>query len=192
MDPELYKMTMAVVSDSIKILGPAIITAIVGYKAGKSQLLLKLEELNKNNEFTARERIFDFHKEKLAKIDESITILNEGLGQCAGMTLADMDDQMNLSLFVKKYVILYIRDLPYQLDKISDEMEKYSDEFISEREQLREHIERSIDIKEPTTPEEITSVIAELIENYRFVSRCIRLLIEKEAFEIFKPYISKV
>ena len=70
MGPELYKMTMDVVSDAIKILGPALITAVVGYKAGKSQLLLKIEELNKNNEFKAREKIFDFHKEKLAKADK--------------------------------------------------------------------------------------------------------------------------
>jgi hypothetical protein len=51
MDPESYKVTMNVISDAIKILGPAIITAIVGYKVGKYQLLIKMKELNKNNEF---------------------------------------------------------------------------------------------------------------------------------------------
>lgn len=188
MGPELYKMTMDVVSDAIKILGPALITAVVGYKAGKSQLLLKIEELNKNNEFKAREKIFDFHKEKLAKADESIASLNEGLGQLAGISLADIDDELNFSSFINKYLVVYIEGIPFQLNHINDEMKQYSGEFPRESEQLRKYMVRSEEIERPGTPEDAHSTILELIEIYGFTSHCIRLIIEKEAIEIFKPY----
>lgn len=46
--PESYKLTMEVISEPVKTLGPAIITAILGYKSGQAQLKIKLEELNKN------------------------------------------------------------------------------------------------------------------------------------------------
>ena len=90
MDPLSFKAIMDLLSDVVKILGPATITAVVGYKIGESQLLMKIKELNKNNEFKAREKIFDFHKERLAKIDQSVENLNAGLGNLAGMSLADL------------------------------------------------------------------------------------------------------
>ncbi len=148
MNVELYKATMDVVSEAIKILGPAIITAIVGYKVGQSQLLLKIEELNKNNEFKAREKIFDFHKERLSKVDESIASLTEGLGQFAGMTLADMNDEMNFSLFINKYIVLHLNGLPFHLNHIKDELIKYPDEFNRELVRLDVYIRRSIDIRQ--------------------------------------------
>lgn len=189
MDPQLYKLTMDVISDAIKILGPAIITAIVGYKVGRSQLLLKIEEINKNNEFKAREKIFDFYKEKLVKVDQSIANLNEGLGQFAGMTLADFDDELNFSSFINKYLVVYINGLPFQLNHINDALKKYSDEFSREYDRLPGYIKRSQEIKKPNDPESAHNTIVELLEIYEFVSHCFSLLIEKEALEIFKPYI---
>jgi len=191
MNAELYKAIVDVFSDAVKILGPAIITAVVGYKVGKSQLLMKIEELNKNNEFKAREKIFDFHKEKLAKVDESIANLNDGLGEFAGMTLADLDDEMHFSSFINKYLVVYINGLPFQLNQINDELKKYSDEFNREFERLQFCIKRSEDISKPKNPEEAQTTIVELIEMYGFASHCISILIEKEALEIFKPYTVK-
>ncbi len=191
MNVELYKATMDVVSEAIKILGPAIITAIVGYKVGQSQLLLKIEELNKNNEFKAREKIFDFHKERLSKVDESIASLTEGLGQFAGMTLADMNDEMNFSLFINKYIVLHLNGLPFHLNHIKDELIKYPDEFNRELVRLDVYIRRSIDIRKPKNTGDAISIISELIEIYDFASNCISNLIEKEALKVFKPYICK-
>lgn len=193
MEPELYKLTIEMISDSIKILGPAIITAIFGYKLGQSQLLLKTEELNKNNEFKARERLFDFHKEKLVKVDESIASLTEALATFAGMTAADNIDNKSVgSLFIDKYVVSYINGLPFQLNHINDELQKYSAEFPRQFEQISKYIKQSDVFKKPSTPDDTQGTIVELIEIYSFCSHCLRLLIEKEAVEIFKPYIGNV
>jgi hypothetical protein len=192
MDAELYKLTLVVVSDSIKILGPAIITAIVGYKVGQSQLLLKIDELNKNNEFKAREKLFDFHKEKLVKVDESIASLTEALAQFAGMTVGDeIGDESNLTSFVNKYLMLYINGLPFQLNHVNDELKKYPNKFPRELEQVNKYIRQSAKLEKPCTPEDTQTSIVELIETYSYCSHCIRLLIETEAVEIFKPYTDK-
>jgi hypothetical protein len=191
MDPQSYKATIDVISDAVKILGPAIITAIVGYKIGKSQLLMKIKELNKNNEFKAREKIFEFHKEKLVKMDESIKNLNEGLGHLVGMTLADLDDKMHLSSFVNKYIVVYINGLPFYLKQTYDELKKYSDEFNHELELLLDYKKRAEHISKPENPEDVQTTIVELIEIHSFANHCNRILIEKEALEIFKPYMVK-
>ena len=190
MDAESYKLTIEVLSDAIKILGPAIITAIVGYKVGKSQLLMKVEELNKNNEFKARDRIFAFHKEKLEKVDESIASLNNGLGEFAGMTLADLDDTLNLSSFINKYLVVYINNLPFQLSQINDEVKKHANELSREYDRLQRYIKLADNISIPENPKDALTVITELLEIYGFASHCLRILIEKEALEIFKPYTS--
>ena len=191
MDTESYKVTMNVISDAIKILGPAIITAIVGYKVGKYQLLIKIKELNKNNEFKAREKIFEFHKEKLAKVDESIKGLNEGLGKLAGMAMADFDDKLQISSFVNKYLLVYINGLPFQLKQTYSELKKYSEECNQELDRLQVYLQRAEKVSKPENPEDAHTVIVELIEIYSFASHCIRIIIEKEALEIFKPYTLK-
>lgn len=191
MDPESYKVTMNVISDAIKILGPAIITAIVGYKVGKYQLLIKMKELNKNNEFKARDKLFEFHKEKLAKVDESISGLNEGLGQLAGMVMADFDNKLRISSFANKYLLVYINGLPFQLKQTYAELKKYSEECNQELDRLHLYLQRAEKVSKPENLEEAHTVIVELIEIYSFTSHCIRIIIEKEALEIFKPYTLK-
>ena len=188
MDAELYKLTLEVISDSIKILGPAIITAIVGYKAGQFQLKQKVEELQRNNEFKAREKIFEFHKEKLTKVDESISNLSEGLGQFAGMALAERGDDMLFTTFVAKYLTSYIERLPFQLNHINDELQKYADEMSREVELLSRYIEDAPKIQSPSDPEAVQRTIVKLLEIYGSCSHCLRSLIEREALEIFEPY----
>ncbi len=188
MDAELYKLTLEVISDSIKILGPAIITAIVGYKAGQFQLKLRIEELNKNNEFKAREKIFEFHKEKLTKVDESISKLNDGLGQFAGMALADREDESMITSFVASHLTSYIEGLPFQLNHINDELKKYSNDMPREVALMSQYIKEAPEVKLPSDPEGVQRAIVKLLEMYGSCSHCLRLLIEREALEIFESY----
>ncbi|MGB2519095.1 hypothetical protein [Shewanella algae] len=191
MDTELAKMILTVVSDAVKILGPATITAIVGYKAGKNQLSIRLEELDKNNSYKAREKIFEFHKEKLSVVDESISSLSEGLGRFAGMVMADFDDELNLSSFVSKYISGHIDGLPFQLEHVHSELKPYSGELKREYDQLVAYMKEAESISKPQTSEETHSTIVKLLEVYGFTSHCLRMLIEKEAMQIFKPYLSR-
>ena len=190
MDAESYRLTLEVIADSIKILGPAIITAIVGYKAGQFQLKQRVEELKRNNEFNARDKIFEFHKEKLAKVDESISNLSEGLGRFSGMALAEREDDLMFTTFVARYLTSYIKVLPFQLNHINDELIKYADEMPREVELISKYLEEAPRIESPSDPEAVQSTIVKLLEIYGSCSHCLRSLIEKEALDIFEPYTS--
>ena len=184
-------MSMEVLSDAIKILGPAIITAVVGYTAGQRQMELKIEEVNKSNEFKARDKIFEFHKEKIASCDNSIGSLNSALLEYAGLTLADKDDELSLSSFVGRHLTLHIQGLPFQLEHINDELITCKDKLPKECEKMDRYMQSCLKLKAPESYDEIQESIMELLEIYSFASHCIRMMIEFEALEIFSPYTKK-
>ncbi len=188
MDPEVQILLIGVLSDAIKILGPAIITAIVGYKVGQYQSLLKIEEINKANEFSAREKIFEFHKEKLIVCDKSVAELNSALYEFAGMSLADENDELKISSFVSRHLALHIEKLPFQINHIVDELEKYASKLPREKEKLEEYSKAVVSLQSPVSQEEIQQAIVDLISIYSFLSHCIRNIVELEALDIFKPY----
>lgn len=55
---------LEVVNDAIKILGPALITGLVGKLSARIQFTARLKELDRNNEFKAREYFFKHYKER--------------------------------------------------------------------------------------------------------------------------------
>jgi DNA-binding transcriptional regulator YhcF (GntR family) len=58
--------SLEVLDDAIKILGPAIITGLVAYYIARIQSVARLKELEKTNEFKAREHFFLHQKESQA------------------------------------------------------------------------------------------------------------------------------
>ena len=59
MTPEAIKAIETVLTEAIKILGPAIITGFVAYKTAKYQMKSKLEETDKRNELEARKIVYN-------------------------------------------------------------------------------------------------------------------------------------
>ena len=55
MDATTIEAIKPIVTDSIKILGPAIIAAYATYKATMGQLNIKIKDLDKKHEFGVRE-----------------------------------------------------------------------------------------------------------------------------------------
>lgn len=188
MDIEITKMWLDILSDSIKILGPAAITGVLAYKTGKAQHDLRIKELEKNNEFKAREKLFDFHKGKLEENKEALANLANEMGQFAGMTAADRNDELKINEFVNGFISTYIDNLPFAIDHIQNEMKLYPGELEQEKEKLKEIAKASKKLTKPEVPGDVQSTITELMRIYSFLGHCIRMLIEKEAVEIFKPY----
>jgi hypothetical protein len=60
--------SLEVLDNAIKILGPATITGLVGYYSARIQLTVRLKELDKGNEFKAREHFFKHYKEKQSAV----------------------------------------------------------------------------------------------------------------------------
>ena len=85
MSPDELAVVKDILLDAIKILGPAIITAIVGYKYGKLQVTLKLKEMDKAHEFGAREHLFNYYKERSKSLLERQGQLNASLNELMGI-----------------------------------------------------------------------------------------------------------
>ena len=90
--------------ESVKILGPAIITALAAYFTAKFQFKIKVKEIVESNKFRAHERIFDFHKSKYDLFDKAILNINEGFGFFAGLSLSEQNEQGEIKRFVAKYL----------------------------------------------------------------------------------------
>jgi hypothetical protein len=189
MEPELYKLTLEVISDAIKILGPALITGFIAYKTGRAQHELHLKELDKSNEYKAREKLFDFHKSKLEENNTSMAGLANELGQFAGMTAAQIEDDSYLDKFVRGHLSTYIENLPFQIAHIKKEMSNYPGEFSQEYERMVSFEKSVLNLKTPSNSDEVLNLIHELYKVYGFLGHCIRVITEVEASKIFEPYL---
>jgi len=71
MDIEGVKTITEGIVEISKILGPAIITALVGYKVGKSQIEVKLRELEKTHAYSASEKLFSYYQNREKELNEA-------------------------------------------------------------------------------------------------------------------------
>ena len=90
----MTKDEIDLISDAIKILGPALITGFVGYYAAKLQFVSKLKELDKTNEFRAREYYFNYYKDVQKEItgpadSQLINTLSALLSSCSDGALPE-------------------------------------------------------------------------------------------------------
>lgn len=188
MSPEVYEVTVNAVLEIAKILGPAIITAIVGFRAGQLQLKQRIYELEKGNEYKARETIFNFHREKLEKTDESLASLNSAMGTLSGMALADQKDEKFITQFVSTHLTPYIQGLEFNLSHVYDELLKHKDHLPREIKLISGYLDDVCEIVVPTSHVSVQETIVKLIEIYGHCSHCIRCIVELEALDIFSPY----
>jgi len=84
MSLEVLNLIQTVSLEAIKILGPAVIAAYATYRATTKQFEYKLKELDKTNEFHARDRIYSYLKDRIAKVDADTAKLNEEIGRLLG------------------------------------------------------------------------------------------------------------
>ncbi len=89
MPSDLLNLIQTISLEAIKILGPAVIAAYATYRATTIQFESKLNELDKTNEFHARDRIYSYLKDRIAKVDADTAKLNEEIGRVLGLVLGE-------------------------------------------------------------------------------------------------------
>lgn len=192
MDAELLKVITSVSTDAIKILGPAIITAIVGYKAGQVQLELKIKEIERNNKFKAHELLFNYYKGWQSHITKRYDQLTEMLGSISGVIAASADKEgLPLSEFAFKCFGSYVKTAPYDVDIALRDMDKVKDKYRIEYELLVEHKKLALSLRKAGDAGAIFKTIADLIEIYGHLNRCVNLMIEEQARESLSPYLDR-
>ncbi|AQM66586.1 MULTISPECIES: hypothetical protein [Vibrio] len=174
--------------EAIKILGPAMVTGVAAYFTATIQLKAKLKQIEKNSEYKAREKVFDFKTEKYNKLDKSLATLNETLSFLAGMSMTDRDDQYAINSFVAKYLSTFIYSAPFDVKQTIDQFLPLATEYPREFDKLQKDLSLVEGLKQPNNYDQVNDTIVTLIGVYGFVSCCSKIVAEKEALKVFEPY----
>lgn len=190
MDSATINLIKDIFTDAIKILGPATITAIVGYKIGKSQLEIKIKEIQEKHRFAAREHLFNYYKERQESLRENIKQLNESFGFILGfMAGGTIDVQYDITM--SKVANFYLKVAPQEIKLTIRDFEKNELKDLEEYDILKQHLEK---LKTLSLAEDIESLrdnILVLLEIYNHLNRCSQILLEKEASAALEPYINE-
>ena len=195
MDPVLAELINSIGLEAIKIIGPAAIAAFAAYKAASLQFKATLTQLREANEFSARQHLFDYYKDRQKRLSESHNELTTSLGQVLGVNAAAREDDLDTS--IEKMVDtfdsiarLYLGAAPFEISltvrdmkaKGLDRLEEYSE--LQSKKQTLEVLELDQDF------ESKKNVIISLLEVYGQLERCNQLLLEKEMDSLFSKYVS--
>lgn len=191
MSPELISL----ISDAIKILGPAIITGFVGYKAGKIQLDVKLKELEKTHEFSARQDLFKVYVERGNEIRKEeqgfYNGLNEYLNILVGFN-ANKNSDEEISELVKNIIDTFNdkkRLVPHSINLIRQEMIKYGLSHLEEFKLLNSCENKLEEYTEETSIAGFSKNVTILMEVYSIIYHCHQLIMESQSEKIFNKYI---
>lgn len=184
--------TAGVISEAVKILGPAIIAAVATYKVSRAQFEIKLRELDKAHEFRARELLFLHGKERRGEVAK----YNEELNKTLGMLLAEATDNIGRpgeerSLFFSGLADLWqyhSKDAPAQVLATLREMERRGLQDSDDYSKLKLCTDRIAAIDLTSTPERAKDGILTLVDVYAALHDCNQALIWKEMEDLLARY----
>lgn len=193
MDPVTANLLETVSLEAIKILGPAIVAAYVGYKAASVQIKMKLEELRQSHRFQARQALFEELRTRIARADLEEEKANRELGEMIGMAAGfhhdDVDDvtspvltlwgetAVSLSRTVRMDVRATLRDMEACALTESDEYEALD--------AWRDRLLALPDFRHSS----VRKALLELREVFDLVSRGSREVLHKRLDAAFEPYL---
>ena len=191
MDPA----TLELISDAIKILGPASIAAYAMYKVSTLQSKLKLRELEKAQQFKASEHIFQYYRDQEGQLTENygglLGVLGGTLGYTAGITGGGDDDESGTLEFSTRLIKSYLRGAPREIERTLSDMVKKGLKISKAKdyEALQALKERMENREEPSTFEDFQESVYMLEEVYQLLLFCNRLLMQKEIDKVFHQYV---
>ena len=188
MSPEALAVLDNVVTESVKILGPATIAAIIAYRAGKAQMELRLRELDSQHRFKARFARFEEHRDKQKDLSSSLQEANGAIAQMlGGLSALGPDEALPIGLV--EYMSTWLGLLPDSLTDIRDGMEEYSLEEKREYALLLEQQGEVAGLSLHGTPnEQLRSLLAMMKIIYN-TTQCNHLIVEEQAEQMLGRYL---
>jgi hypothetical protein len=179
--PELLN----VIDNAIKILGPALITGMVGYFSASVQFTTRLKELDKNNEFKAREHLYNFYKEQRISSGEGV---KPTLNMLENILIATASDDLNQTLRSRLQAILSQRYVV--LDTVKQGMKYWN---LTDSEPYIQLLAADKDagridyMNEKITTDQIES----LIRFYTFADLCTDKIMNESMNRMFRKYFTE-
>ena len=187
MDIENVKVITNGIVEVAKIVGPAIVTAIVGYKLGKSQLEGKLRELEKTHAYSASEKLFEYCQNREKELDETCKIINKDMGILLGLGITSelTTDNDLLNKAIKIYEI-YEKTLPYQIKLTLRDLKKYSLQETEEFRKLESFLgQKALQDQKKSWGDKIFY----LLEVYFYLQICNKMILEEISTNYMKAFI---
>jgi hypothetical protein len=184
--PELT-VVKDILSDAVKIILPATITAIVVYRITKAQMNVKMKEMIKTHEFDSREQLFNYYKERSRRLLKKHDKLNESLGRLMGFAIGYSSVAEKEATEFLKRVGVTIRNfsrvalMDARITK--KEMEKNELNDISEFSELDSYIDEVKKIDPSDHLPALHKNIVTLIEIYSHLHYCQQLMLEKQVIK---------
>jgi hypothetical protein len=193
MDAATVDLIKTIGTDSIKILGPAIITALVAYKVAQRQLEIKLKELEKTHEFVAREHLFMYYKERQNKLAEGHEALADFLGQILGTATtigaADKDIAEDMIPPVAELIVAYSNMTPAEIRITSRDMERSGLKDTEDYNRLIAYLEPIRNLDKSGTLSALRKNVFTILEAYHFLQYCNQSLLQREMDKVFARYV---
>lgn len=184
MSPEVVEL----LSDALKILGPAIIAAYATYKVGRTQLDMKDKEIRAANEFKARERLFDYDLGILQGLDSSRDKTNDSLGQVMSLASTTLPDDPEFQLVVRLVKTMSVH-VPRDIRSTKAEMAAIGLEDSDAYSGLDEVGGRANWVSVEETKEGLTNRLFEMLEVGTHLSHCRQEIAREHMHLVLKPYV---
>ncbi|WP_018016427.1 hypothetical protein [Teredinibacter turnerae] len=190
METEVATKLIEFFSDAVKIIAPALITGVVAHRLGEIQGKYKLKEVEKGNTFKAREKLFDYHRDKIKENTKAISDLTSALAEFSGYSSVDSKDELGSGKYIKGMLKNYLSNLEFSINYAQSDIDQYPSEFAEERKRLSALKKDTSKFISPESPEDVISFCNDLIGAYMGVGHITRLMMEKETLDVFKEYTS--
>jgi hypothetical protein len=189
MDPVLAEL----ISEGVKIIGPALIAAGAAYFAASLQFKATLGQIREANEFAARQHLFDYYKDKQRQLSESYNELSNTLGQVLGVNAAPRkgkDDESieNMVSGFDSIAQLHIDAAPFEIGLTLRDMRSKKLDSLQEFKQLTRRKQALDELNLGGDFQSKKNTVLSLLELYAWLKRCNQLLLEKEMDLLFSKY----
>ncbi len=181
MSEQIYKL----ISDGMMLSIPALITGFFGYFSAKIQTKSKQEEINKNNNFTLKQNLIEFHKERITKNAEVTNSINALLGTMLGKEASSQSEALSTSDVDHKLIELHTLQCKSELHHTIKEFEYKNLEMSVDYSQLNNFYEIISNIESPKNRKMLLSNMHSLLEAYNYLAFSRQNLLEKEILELY-------
>lgn len=193
MEPTTIELIKDVATDAIKILGPATIAAWATYMASKSHFELRLKEIERKQEFGARQHLFRYYKERQTQLAQEYAKLRgeleHTLGYVAGYTKGSGDEDSTLVKILVESMEMYSAITPTEIDITMRDMEKNGLTGTSDYEKLKSYKEKISNLATEETFQTLQKNIFTIVEVYHLLQICNQNLLQRQMEMMFHKYL---
>jgi len=185
--------TAELLTDAIKILGPAAIASWATYRASKAQLELKLKQTKSTQEFGARQHLFRYYRERQEQLAKDYAklrgSLEEGLGFATGLADTLGDKSGLLIQTMAECISTYSAITPSEIEVTARDMEKNGLAETPDYEKLKSYKGRISELKLDRNLESLRKSTFTIVEAYHFLQHCNSKLLQTQMEKLFGRYL---